>query len=157
MSAGVRGQAAGTRYGCMSLYPVPYALQISLHGAPADGERGGRGSRLAPPGELQEVLAGTPIGLPNGMAWDTEQRAMYFVDSKAQTITAYPTDEGGVPLEGQPGRLVVTVPAEDGVPDGMTIDRCELLCVSARPVLPGRGTEAAASSSLPHQAVLAVT
>ena len=90
-----------------------------------------RGARLAVPGELEEVLTGVPIGLPNGMAWDTTARVMYFVDSKAQTITAYPTDAGGVPLErsaaGELPRVVATVPAEDGVPDGMTIDRRALL------------------------------
>lgn len=86
-----------------------------------------RGARLAVPGELEEVLTGVQIGLPNGMAWDTAARVMYFVDSKAQTITAYPTDAGGVPLErsaaGELPRVVATVPEEDGVPDGMTIDR----------------------------------
>ncbi|KAK9833320.1 hypothetical protein WJX81_006117 [Elliptochloris bilobata] len=90
----------------------------------------GRLYRLAPPGELQEVLEGTPIGLPNGMAWDMERREMYFVDSKAQTITAFATDEGGVPLEGAAGRLVATVPSEEGVPDGMTIDRTGNLWVA---------------------------
>ena len=111
-------------------------------------------NRLAPPGELQEVLAGTPIGLPNGMAWDMEQRVMYFVDSKAQTITAYPTDEGGIPLEGGPGRLVAIVPAEDGVPDGMTIDRCQPQCVLGTQSAAKCKRGAVASSSLQHEEVL---
>ncbi len=44
------------------------------------------------------------------------------------TVTAYGTDEAGVPVKGANGKLqarcVVKVPKEDGIPDGMTIDRC---------------------------------
>lgn len=50
---------------------------------------------------------------------------MYFV---AGTVSAYETDEAGVPVKGVDGRLqgrcLVKVPKEDGIPDGMTIDRC---------------------------------
>ena len=31
--------------------------------------------------------------LPNGMCWDEARRQIYFVDSGAETITAYPTDD----------------------------------------------------------------
>ena len=50
---------------------------------------------------------------------------MYF---GAGTVSAYETDEAGVPVKGADGRLqgrcLVKVPKEDGIPDGMTIDRC---------------------------------
>lgn len=46
----------------------------------------------------------------------------------AGTVTAYETDDAGVPVKGSNGKLqarcVVKVPKEDGIPDGMTIDRC---------------------------------
>lgn len=49
--------------------------------------------------------------------------------SGAGTITAYGTNEAGVPVKGADGKLqgrcIVKVPKEDGIPDGMTIDRCE--------------------------------
>lgn len=78
-------------------------------------------------GQLEELLSPGEVGLPNGMAWDTERRTMYFVDTYSGTITAYATDEAGVPVKGTDGkliaRLVAKVPKEEGIPDGMTIDR----------------------------------
>ena len=63
------------------------------------------------------------------MAWDTHKRLMHFGDTGACSITAYRTDEAGVPQKGPDGRLQAMhsfrVDAEaDGAPDGMTIDRC---------------------------------
>ncbi len=40
------------------------------------------------------------------------------------------TDEHGVPVKGESGkyerRKVVKIPKEEGIPDGMTIDRCAI-------------------------------
>ncbi len=103
------------------------------HGSCGPGASARARRRLAPPGALEEVLPHASLGLPNGMAWDMgaggdDGPVMYFVDSGAQTITAYDADAGGVPLAAAPGRLVAAVPAADGVPDGMTIDRCGAAC-----------------------------
>lgn len=77
-------------------------------------------------GQLEELIPS--VGLPNGMAWDTQRRIMYFVDTYASTITAFPCDDAGVPTRdgsgGLSGREVVKVPKSEGIPDGMTIDRC---------------------------------
>ena len=43
--------------------------------------------------ELREVLRPDEVILPNGMCWDEARGRIYFVDSGAETITAYPTDE----------------------------------------------------------------
>lgn len=37
-------------------------------------------------GKLEELLGPNDVGLPNGMAWDTARRKMYFVDTYAGTI-----------------------------------------------------------------------
>ena len=54
-------------------------------------------------------------------------QTMYFVDTYHSTISEFRTDEQGVPIKGESGkyerREVVRVPKEDGIPDGMTIDR----------------------------------
>ncbi len=34
-------------------------------------------------GKLEELLGPEEVGLPNGMAWDTARRTMYFVDTYA--------------------------------------------------------------------------
>jgi sugar lactone lactonase YvrE len=76
-------------------------------------------------GDWEELVS--PVGLPNGMAWDTRRHIMYFVDTSASTITAYPTDEAGMPKRDREGGLsgtaVVRVPKDEGIPDGLTIDR----------------------------------
>lgn len=80
----------------------------------------GRGSlyRLDPDFGVTRVLDG--LGVPNGLAWTSDGRTMYFIDSLAGGIDAYDFD----PDEGRMGtrRRVVDVPPEAGLPDGMTID-----------------------------------
>ncbi|KAK9805523.1 hypothetical protein WJX72_003241 [[Myrmecia] bisecta] len=74
---------------------------------------------------FQELLTPEEVVLPNGMAWDTQRSLMYFVDTGLSTITAYKTDGEGVPVRNSDGkhdsRVVVTIPKEEGIPDGMTI------------------------------------
>ncbi|PSC74213.1 SMP-30 gluconolaconase LRE domain [Micractinium conductrix] len=70
--------------------------------------------------ELVQVLDG--VGLPNGMAWDEGKQAVFFVDSAAETITAFAADDKGTPKV-ETARVVSHVPTQHKhVPDGMTID-----------------------------------
>ena len=52
---------------------------------------------------------------------------MYFVDTYKSCIWEFRTDDRGVPVKNGSGayekREVVKVPQEEGIPDGMTIDR----------------------------------
>lgn len=41
-------------------------------------------------GELEDLLGSEAVGLPNGMAWDTARRTMYFVDTFAGTSPSLP-------------------------------------------------------------------
>lgn len=41
-------------------------------------------------GKLEELLGPEEVGLPNGMAWDTARRTMYFVDTYAG-ICSFPS------------------------------------------------------------------
>ena len=54
-------------------------------------------------------------------------QTMYFVDTYHSTISEFRTDKQGIPIKGESGkcerREVVKVPKEEGIPDGMTIDR----------------------------------
>jgi sugar lactone lactonase YvrE len=51
-----------------------------MHKAWRDGNPG-RMYSLAPGGQLQPIMQSDSIGLPNGMAWDTQKRVMYFADT----------------------------------------------------------------------------
>jgi sugar lactone lactonase YvrE len=60
------------------------------------------------------------IGISNGMAWSLDRSTLYFIDTPTLEIVAY--DYPARPLPLGEGRVVVRVPPELGMPDGMTID-----------------------------------
>jgi sugar lactone lactonase YvrE len=78
-------------------------------------------------GHFEELRGPELTGLPNGLAW--EQSRLYHADTYHKTITAYETDERGVPVRGTPGKpvegkVVIRVPDSHGEgPDGMCISR----------------------------------
>jgi sugar lactone lactonase YvrE len=80
----------------------------------------GQGSllRLEPGGHLEVVIDG--LAIPNGIDWSLDGRTMYFAESAEGTVRAYPYD----PDTGALGRpdVVVSLDAEDGMPDGLTVD-----------------------------------
>lgn len=62
----------------------------------------------------------TGIGMSNGLDWSPDADVLYHVDSTAGTLTAWDCDvESGTLGE---GRRLCTVPAEVGLPDGLTVD-----------------------------------
>jgi gluconolactonase len=98
---------------------------------------GNRGSlySLAPgcPSEVNLVLKPEDLGLPNGIAWSKDNTTCYLVDSAEETITAYTTNDLGIPVTSSntttdsstlpAPREVSRNPTEHKhVPDGMTID-----------------------------------
>lgn len=58
--------------------------------------------------------------LSNGLAWDSQGTTLYFIDSMRREVAAFPyaPDTG---LLGEK-RLVINIPEEQGIPDGMAID-----------------------------------
>lgn len=68
------------------------------------------------------------IGLPNGIAWNADHTQMYFVDTAARTVWAFPfsleTGELGT------ARAAIRFSQEDGQPDGMTIDEEGMLWIA---------------------------
>ncbi len=73
--------------------------------------------RLARDGSLRMAVEGVRIS--NGLCWSPDGTTMYFADSPARTIYAYPFD----PLAGTLGerRIFATTP-EGAYPDGATVD-----------------------------------
>lgn len=85
--------------------------------------------------ELRDIFGPDKVGLPNGMCWNENGKNFFFVDSAAETITAYDCDEFGVPIVKSTGigsgRIVYNSPTNHAnVPDGMTIDSEENLWVA---------------------------
>lgn len=64
------------------------------------------------------VLAGLTIS--NGIDWSPDETTMYFIDSTPGTVTAYDYDRHTGTIS-EP-RIVIEVPPDDGMPDGMTVD-----------------------------------
>ncbi|GMU21849.1 MAG: calcium-binding protein [Phycisphaerae bacterium] len=61
------------------------------------------------------------IELSNGMGFSPDDRTLYYSDSSARKIYAYDVDPDSGDLSNR--RVVVQVPRDEGIPDGMTVDR----------------------------------
>ena len=61
------------------------------------------------------------IELANGLALSPDGRTLYFADSAARRIHAYDVDPASGSLSGK--RVLVQMPADEGIPDGMATDR----------------------------------
>ncbi|MGB3618897.1 MAG: SMP-30/gluconolactonase/LRE family protein [Catalinimonas sp.] len=73
---------------------------------------------LTPGGELREQLHGLYIS--NGLDWWEPRGEMYFIDSPTRRVRAYDYDRatGNIAFK----RVVVEIPDDEGVPDGLTLD-----------------------------------
>jgi sugar lactone lactonase YvrE len=68
------------------------------------------------------------VTISNGLVWSLDHSTMYYIDSPAQTVTAFDYDiETGDIGNGQ---VVIQVPPEMGFPDGMAIDTEGMLWIA---------------------------
>ena len=59
------------------------------------------------------------VSCSNGLAWSPDHRVTYYTDSPTQRVDAFDYD----PASGLTGRRpLVEIPADDGMPDGLTVD-----------------------------------
>ncbi|WP_439883256.1 SMP-30/gluconolactonase/LRE family protein [Pontibacter sp. MBLB2868] len=74
--------------------------------------------RLNLDGSIEEVLKNLTIS--NGIIWSPDKCTMYFTDTPTHEIRAYEYNDetGGI----SHGKVVISIPQEEGIPDGMTID-----------------------------------
>jgi sugar lactone lactonase YvrE len=89
-----------------------------LGGTLATPERPGRLYRLDPSLKFSLLLEG--IGGPNGMGFTPDRKRFYFTDSYAHCIYLFDYDEEQGTITNQ--RVFARVAAEEGLPDGMTVD-----------------------------------
>jgi sugar lactone lactonase YvrE len=74
--------------------------------------------RLEPSGAAAPVVEG--IGCSNGIDWSLDAGTMYYVDSLANGLDAFDYDAGTGALSNR--RRIVEIPADEGLPDGLTVD-----------------------------------
>jgi sugar lactone lactonase YvrE len=74
--------------------------------------------RLDPDGTVHTMLAGVTIS--NGIDWSLDGRRMYYVDSPTRRIDVFDFDPGTGAIADR--RPFVEIPAEAGIPDGITVD-----------------------------------
>ncbi|HUO74175.1 MAG TPA: SMP-30/gluconolactonase/LRE family protein [Solirubrobacteraceae bacterium] len=89
-------------------------------GTMANDHRDGGGAlyRLDRFGQTELVLGDLTIS--NGLGWSPDGQTMYLVDSGPRVVYAFVFDPGRGTIAGS--RALVTIPEEDGAPDGMTVD-----------------------------------
>jgi sugar lactone lactonase YvrE len=74
--------------------------------------------RYDPDGALHTVLSG--VGLSNGLGWDAADRLMYYIDSHTQRVDVLDFDLASGEVSSR--RPIVSIPGEDGIPDGLAVD-----------------------------------
>lgn len=82
--------------------------------------------RLDPDLSVHQMLSDVTIS--NGVAWSTDQKTMYYIDSIRGTVDAFDYDAASGDIENR--RVVIDVPEGMGIPDGMTIDEEGMLWVA---------------------------
>ena len=68
------------------------------------------------------------IGISNGIVWSHDKRTMYYIDSSAFTVRAFDYDNASGDISNE--RVIISVPREMGLPDGMAIDAEGMLWVA---------------------------
>jgi sugar lactone lactonase YvrE len=61
-----------------------------------------------------------PVTISNGLAWTSDNRTMYYIDTPTKQVVAYDYDAVSGNITNK--RVAVTIPEGGGGPDGMTID-----------------------------------
>lgn len=87
-------------------------------GTMPDGDRPGRLYRLDPDGSL--TVAIEDAGLSNGMGFSPDLTRFYHTDSDKGTITRFAYDRATGEISDP--EVIVRIPGEEGVPDGMAVD-----------------------------------
>ncbi len=84
------------------------------------GTAANRGSLYRVTGDARWERMDTGFTISNGLGWSPDSRTMYFTDAARKTIYAYDFDLRAGTLSNR--RPFVVLAADDGMPDGLTVD-----------------------------------
>lgn len=76
--------------------------------------------------EVRRMLTG--VKTSNGLAWSLDHKTLYYIDTACQSVDAFDYDLSAGTISHR--RPVIQIPADQGRPDGMTIDRAGMLWVA---------------------------
>jgi sugar lactone lactonase YvrE len=74
--------------------------------------------RLDPDLRVTPIISGTSIS--NGLDWSLDGRTMYYIDTPTQRVDRFAFDHESGAISGRTPAF--SIPAEAGLPDGMTVD-----------------------------------
>lgn len=77
-------------------------------------------------GNIRRML--TDVTISNGLVWNMNKDRMYYIDTPTHEVSVFDYDDATGTIADR--RTAVTIPAEEGVPDGMTIDAEGMLWVA---------------------------
>ena len=77
-------------------------------------------------GSIHRML--TDVTISNGLAWNSSKDRMFYIDTPTYEVSVFDYDEGMGSIGNR--RTAVSIPIEDGAPDGMTIDAEGMLWVA---------------------------
>ncbi len=68
------------------------------------------------------------VTISNGLVWTGDKKTFYYIDTPTLQVAAYDydIDTGNITNK----RIVITIPEEEGFPDGMTIDTEDMLWIA---------------------------
>lgn len=75
---------------------------------------------------IEQKLTG--VKTSNGLAWSLDHRTLYYIDTACQSVDAFDYDQETGEIANR--RVAVQISADQGRPDGMTIDREGMLWVA---------------------------
>lgn len=97
-------------------------------GTMSDAFESGAGSLYRLDADLSLHRLVDKITVSNGMTWSLDARSMYYIDTPTQTVWAFDYDNATGDLSNR--RPAISIPKEEGGPDGMTIDAEGMLWVA---------------------------
>ncbi|WP_420574603.1 SMP-30/gluconolactonase/LRE family protein [Kordia sp.] len=86
---------------------------------------GGNLYKVNASGKTDKMLGN--ITISNGIVWSKDDKTMYYIDTPTANIRAFDFDKTTNTISNE--RIVVTIPKEEGFPDGMAIDENDMLWV----------------------------
>jgi sugar lactone lactonase YvrE len=68
------------------------------------------------------------VSCSNGLAWSNDHKTMFFIDTPTRQVAAF--DYNAISGQINNKRIAISIPEEDGYPDGMTIDSEGMLWIA---------------------------